>query len=141
MASRLARDDTDRVIVLHVRNFSLARLGRTRRDHGGAPGMNAVRLVVAGLRSRGIEASGLVREADNGYVARTILGAAAEFGADLIVLGARERTDLLRMPLDMATHLLHLSTLPVLIVPAGSEAPAFAEAAPTAMPELAHIAR
>lgn len=50
-------------------------------------------------------------------MAQTILTAAAEVGAGLIVLGTREDTDLPRIPLDMATHLLHLSTLPVLIVP------------------------
>jgi nucleotide-binding universal stress UspA family protein len=94
------------------------------RDHGGAPGLNAVRLVVGRLRSHGIQVSGLVREADNGYVAQTVLAAAAEFHADLIVLGARERTDLPHRPLDMATHLLHLSTLPVLIVPPSTAAPA-----------------
>ena len=132
MTARLARDETDRVIVLHVRNFAVGRLARTMRDRGGAPGLNAVRLVVAGLRSRRIQASGLVREADNGYVAQTILGAAAEFGADVIVLGAREHTGLPRVPFDMATHLLHLSTLPVLIVPPGSVTPAFAVVAPTA---------
>jgi nucleotide-binding universal stress UspA family protein len=134
MTARLARKDTDRVIVLHVRNFSLARLGRTMRDQGGAPGADAVRLVVTGLRDLGIPASGVIRESDNGYVAQAILTAATEFGASLIVLGARERTDLPRIPLDMATHLLHISTLPVLIVPPGCDVPAFADAAGPQLP-------
>jgi nucleotide-binding universal stress UspA family protein len=117
MAARQIRDDTDRIIVLHVREFSLPRLARTMRDQGGGPGRLAVSQVVADLRRARIRASGLIREADTGHVAQTILAAAAEVGAGLIVLGTREDTDLPRTPLDMATHLLHLSTLPVLIVP------------------------
>jgi hypothetical protein len=72
----------------------------------------------------------MIREADTGHVAQTILAAADEVGASLIVLGTREDTDLPRTPLDMATHLPHLSTLPVLIVPrepavkTGARAPA-----------------
>jgi nucleotide-binding universal stress UspA family protein len=119
MAARQVRDETDRVIVLHVREFSLPRLARTMRDQGGAPGRRAVSQVVADLRRARIHASGLIREADTGHVAQTILAAADEVGASLIVLGTREKTDLPRTPLDMATHLLHLSTLPVLIVPKG----------------------
>jgi hypothetical protein len=59
--------------------------------------------------------------AGTGRVAQTILAAAAEVGADLIVLGAREDTNLPRTPLDMASHLLHLSRLPVLIVPKSAQ--------------------
>jgi nucleotide-binding universal stress UspA family protein len=112
MAAQLIRDKTDHVIVMHVREFSLARLARTMRDEGGAPGRLAVHRVVAEIR-----ASAVIREADTGHVAQTILAAAAEFDAGLIILGTREDTNLPRTPLDMATHLLHMSTLPVLIVP------------------------
>jgi nucleotide-binding universal stress UspA family protein len=69
------------------------------------------------MRRAGIRASAVIREADTGHVAQTILAAAAEFDAGLIILGTREDTNLPRTPLDMATHLLHMSTLPVLIVP------------------------
>lgn len=117
MAARMARGDTDRVVVLHVREFSLARLARTMRDKGGAPGRRGIRRAVAELRAAGVRAAGLIREADTGHVAQTVLATAAEVHASLIVLGTREATALPRTPLDMATHLLHLSTLPVLIVP------------------------
>jgi len=117
MAAELVRDAADQVVVVHIREFSVPKLVRTMRDHGGASGRDAVDQVVANLRSAGIRASGLIREADTGHVAQTILAAAAEFDARVIVLGARARTDLPRVPLDAATHLLHLSTLPVLIVP------------------------
>jgi nucleotide-binding universal stress UspA family protein len=129
MAAELVRDSRDQVIVVHIREFSVPKLARTMRDHGGTSGRGAVDQVVADLRSAGIRASGLIREADTGHVAQTILAAAAEFDARIIVLGARGRTNLPRVPFDAATHLLHLSTLPVLIVPsvadgAGRPAPA-----------------
>lgn len=117
MAAQMVRDDADRIIVMHVREFSVARLVRNIRDQGGTPGRRAVEEVVTTLRAAGIRASGLIREADTGHVGQTILDAAAEFDARLIVLGARGHTGLPRTPLDLATHLLHLSTLPVLIVP------------------------
>jgi nucleotide-binding universal stress UspA family protein len=138
-AARMARGDTDRVIVLHVREYSVARLARTMRDQGGAPGRRGISQVVAELRTAGVRAAGLIREADTGHVAQTILAAAAEVDASLIVLGAREATALPRTPLDMATHLLHLSTLPVLIVPpkqAGQTLDDSASSLPAARPSV-----
>lgn len=117
IAAQMVRDDADRIIVMHVREFSVARLARNIRNHGESPGRSAVDQVVTTLRAAGIRASGLIREADTGHVAQTILDAAAELDARLIVLGARGHTGLPRTPLDLATHLLHLSTQPVLIVP------------------------
>jgi nucleotide-binding universal stress UspA family protein len=135
MAAELVRDAVDQVVVVHIREFSVPKLARTMRDHGGVSGRDAVDRVVTSLRSAGIRASGLIREADTGHVAQTILEAAAEFDARVIVLGARGRTDLPRVPFDAATHLLHLCTLPVLIVPAvadgaGLPAPANGSLAP-----------
>jgi nucleotide-binding universal stress UspA family protein len=122
MIGQLVRSDIDRVIVCHVREFSVPKLARTMRDHGGASGRRVVDEVVTRLRRAGINAGGMIREADAGRVAQTILQAAAECEARVIVIGARGRTDLPRMPLDVATHLLHISTLPVLVVPS-AEAP------------------
>jgi nucleotide-binding universal stress UspA family protein len=122
MTRALIRDDTDRVIVLHVREFSVARLPRTMFQHGGAPGRRAVDEVVSGLRAAGIRASGVVREADFGHVAQTIVDAAHEFDARVIVLGSRSRTGLPRVPVhDVATHVLHKCSLPVLVVPPCNE--------------------
>ncbi len=132
MAAQMVHDDADRIIVMHVREFSVARLAKNIRDQGGAPGRRAVDQVVTTLRAAGIRASGLIREADTGHVAQTILDAAAEFDARLIVLGASGHTGLPRIPLDLATHLLHLSTQPVLIVPPAL--PAAAEPADPAPP-------
>lgn len=122
MARDLVRSDADRVIVLHVREYSIARLVRTMRDGGGRSGRLLVNEIVSRLRAEGIHASAIIREADVGHIAETILNVAHEFDARMIVLGSRTETDLPRLPFgDAATHLLHLSTLPVLIVPSSGE--------------------
>ena len=118
MTRELIRDDGDRVVVLHVREFSIARLGRMMTDAGGADGLRAVYAVVTGLQASGIHAVGQVREADIGHVAQAILDAARDLGARLIILGSRSQTDLRRSPLgSVAARLLHQATVPVLIVP------------------------
>lgn len=116
----LIRDRADRVVVLHVQEFSIPQLARNMRDHGGASGRRVVDDVVFVLRATGIRADGLVREADFGHVADTILAVADEFDARLIVLGSRGATDLPRVPAgSVATHLLRHARLPVLIAPSG----------------------
>jgi nucleotide-binding universal stress UspA family protein len=118
MTRALIRDDADRVVVLYVREFSIGRLGRMMTDGGGADGRRAVDEIVSGLRAAGLHANGQIREADVGHVARTILDAARDCDARVVVLGSRSRTGLPHVPLgSVAAHLLHLATLPVLIVP------------------------
>jgi nucleotide-binding universal stress UspA family protein len=122
MVKHLVQASTEQVIVLHVQEFSIPRLARNMADHGGASGRRAVDAVVASLRAAGIHASGVIREADFGHVGRTVLDAADEFNARLIVLGAKSHTGLRRMPASsLATHLMRLSRLPVLIVPPSDE--------------------
>jgi nucleotide-binding universal stress UspA family protein len=118
MIHDLVQSDIDRVIVLHVKEFSVPRLARSMRDQGGVSGRCAVDEIVAQLRARHIHANGLIREADFGHVAPTILDVAAEFDARCIVLGSRSRGEFPRVPVgSVTTHLLRLATLPVLIVP------------------------
>jgi nucleotide-binding universal stress UspA family protein len=112
----LIRDSADHVIVLHVQEFSIPRLAANMLDHGGASGRSAVDKIVAALRAAGIHASGLVREADFGHVGETILTAADEFDARVIVLGSRTRTQFPRGSSGrVASHVMHHSTRPVLI--------------------------
>lgn len=118
MTRTLIRDDADRVVVLHVRQHSVARPGRMMTDDGGADGRRAVDEVVSILRAAGVHARGQLREADSGHVARAILDAARDCDARVIVLGSRSRTDLPRSPLgSVALRLLHQATIPVMIVP------------------------
>ncbi len=118
MTTGLIRDRADRVIVLHVREFSILRLPQTMTDCGGATGQHTVERVVSRLRGAGIHADGVIREADIGHVAATILDAAREFDASLIVLGSSCKTAIRRVPVgSVAAHLLHAAGVPVLIVP------------------------
>lgn len=118
MIRDVVQSDIDRVIVLHVKEFSVPRLARSMRDQGGTSGRRAVDEVVAQLRARHIHANGLIREADFGHVAPTIVDVAAEFDARCIVLGSRSRGEFPHAPAgSVTTHLLRLTTLPVLIVP------------------------
>jgi nucleotide-binding universal stress UspA family protein len=124
MARELVHDGADQVFVLHVREFSVSRLGRMMTDSGGAEGQHAVDEIVSRLRNSGVRACGQIREADVGHVTKTILDAARGFDARVIVAGAGRR-----VPLGgVAGHLLRLSTLPVLFVP-NSDSPLAAAAA------------
>jgi nucleotide-binding universal stress UspA family protein len=121
LARKLVRDSADHVVVLYVREFSLLRIGRMVADHGGAVGQRTIDGVVARLRAAGVSASGLVREADTGHVARAITDAARDIDARVIVLGSGRHASAVaraHRPLgSVATRVLHLATLPVLIAP------------------------
>lgn len=120
----MVADGAHRVVVLHVREFSLPRLARTMADHGGTSGRAVVDEAVSTLRAAGVHATGLIREADLGHIADTILAVAAEFDARLVVLGSRGSTDLPALAAgSVAFHLLRHARLPVLIAPAGTNGP------------------
>jgi nucleotide-binding universal stress UspA family protein len=112
LARELVRDRADHVVVLHVREFSVVRLAQMMREHGGADGRRAVDEVVAHLRAAGVMASGLIREADIGHVSRTILDAAAEFDARLIVVNSPRHRILVA---GVAEQLMHRADVPVVV--------------------------
>jgi nucleotide-binding universal stress UspA family protein len=119
LARGLVRDSADHVVVLYVRDFSICQIGRMVADHGGTVGQHAVNEIVAGLRDAGIQASGLVREADGGHVGHVIAEAARDLDARVIVLGSGRHASWPHIPLGrVATRVLHLSVVPVLVVPA-----------------------
>ncbi len=112
MAKDLVRDRADHVVVLHVREFSVTRLVAMMRERGGADGRRAVDEIVARLRAAGVAASGLIREADEGHVARAILDVAGEFDARLIVL----RSPRHRVPMvSVARRLMRQADVPVIV--------------------------
>jgi hypothetical protein len=78
MVRVLVGDSTEQVIVLHVQESSTPRLAWGMLGHGGGPGGRAVEEIVFALRASGVDASGLIREADFRNVARTILDTADE---------------------------------------------------------------
>lgn len=119
MARDLVRDRADHVVVLHVREFSVARLAAMMREHGGADGRRAVDEIVARLRAAGVTASGLIREADEGHVASTIVEVAGEFNARLIVLGSPRH----RIPMgSVARRLMRQADVPIVVVGSGARA-------------------
>jgi nucleotide-binding universal stress UspA family protein len=74
--------------------------------------------IVAKFGSAGVNAECSIREADYGHVARRILAEAENCNARMLVLGSSSRTDLPRVPLgSVSSRLLHIASLPVLIVP------------------------
>jgi nucleotide-binding universal stress UspA family protein len=117
-ARELVRDDADHVVVLHVREFSVTRLGRMMRDDGGADGRRAVERIVSRLLAGGVHACGEVREADIGHVAETILAAARDYDSRVLVVGACGHHGMRRIPVgSVAARLLPWSPVPVLVVP------------------------
>jgi nucleotide-binding universal stress UspA family protein len=118
LARDLVRGSADHVVVVYVREFSIRQIGRMVADHGGAVGQHAVNEIVAGLRDAGIQASGLVREADGGHVGQVIAEAARDIDARVIVLGSGRHVSWPHLPLgSVATRVLHLAVVPVLVVP------------------------
>ena len=114
LAADLARDGGDHVVVLHVREFSVWRLAPMMLEHGGAAGCQAVEEIVSRLRGVGVSASALIREADGGHVAQTILDVADEFNARFIVLSSpRHRVTVRRV----AQQLIRQADVPVAIQP------------------------
>ena len=108
----------DTVVVLHVHEFAVGRFGRMQVDCADGQGESLVASIVEDLSGAGVSAEGAIREADFGHVARAILIAAYHYQARLLVLGSSSRTDLPWVPFgSVANRLLHISSLPVLIVP------------------------
>jgi nucleotide-binding universal stress UspA family protein len=117
MIKDLAGQD-DKVIVLHVHEFAIGRFGRMQVDCADGQGERVVAEIVANLSAAGITTEGAIREADFGHVARAILNFAENAGARILALGSSSRTDLPRVPFgSVSSRLLHIATLPVLIVP------------------------
>jgi nucleotide-binding universal stress UspA family protein len=118
MTQDLSRDTGDHVIVVHVHEFAVGRFGRMQVDCWDGEGERVIEAIVADLKADGISAEGDIREAHVGHIAATILTAAHEHDARLVVLGSSSRTDLPRLPLgSVSSRLLHMATRPVLIVP------------------------
>jgi len=108
----------DKVIVLHVHEFAVGRFGRMQVDCADGQGESLVASIVEDLTGAGLSAEVAIREADLGYVARAILTAAAQCQARLVVLGSSSRTDLPLISFgSVASRLLHIASIPVLIVP------------------------
>ncbi len=118
MIKDLAADTGDKVVVLHVHEYSAGRYGRIQVDCQDGSGEKLVSEVVAEFTAAGVPAEGLIREADYRHVARAIVAAAHEQDARLLALGSSSHHDLPLVTFGTtANRVLHLATLPVIIVP------------------------
>lgn len=105
----LAVGGATRVVVLHVDDR-----GRPEESERFAAD------VACGLISLAVDARAEVRQAPRGQVAAEIAAAAAEHGADLVVLGSRGRSDLGGLLLgSVSQRVVELVNCPVLVVRAG----------------------
>jgi nucleotide-binding universal stress UspA family protein len=137
MIKDLVRAD-DRVIVVHVHEFAVGRFGRIQVDCAEGQGEKLVSDVVGRLGSAGVVAQGVIAEADYGHVARKILAEANDYNARMLVLGSSSRTDLPRVPFgSVSSRLLHIASLPVLIVPMHAVAEATVKAGDSVQAEPA----
>lgn len=118
MARELCQDPADKVTILHVHEFAIGRFGRLQVD---CPEGEAERLVTSirtDLTEAGINAEAEIREAHVGHVARTIIEAANQHDARVIVLGSARSTDLPLIPFgSVSLKVLHLAKRPVIVVP------------------------
>ena len=127
----LARETGDHVLVLHVHEFAHGRFGRLQVDCAEGEGEKVVEQIVSDLKSAAVTADGEIRTTDYGHVARTVLTAAHECDARIVVLGSSSRTDLPYLPFgSVSTRLLHLARRPVLIVPSNQAGARAREQAP-----------
>jgi len=116
-ATDLAKVLGGEVEVLHVREGHFIGRAGAVPDEDAGESESIVDDAVKALNDAGVHATGKVRGALHGRVAREILDEAEESGASLIVMGSRGATDLEGVLLGSTTHkVLHLGTLPVFVV-------------------------
>jgi nucleotide-binding universal stress UspA family protein len=118
MARELGQGPGDKVIILHVHEIAIGRFGRLQVD---CPEGEAERLVTSirtSLTEAGVTTEAEIRRAHVGQIARTIIDAADEHDAQIIVLGSARSTDLPHIPFgSVSLKVLHLAKRPVIVVP------------------------
>lgn len=133
LVQRMATEGQTQVQVLHLRERELSGYSWYSRESGDQASFVAEAAIFK-LRMAGIAAAGEVRYAIVDRVAEAILREAAEFEADLIVLGRPRRGELATRLLGSVTmRVLRRSSCPVLVAPRReprSEATAASSSAP-----------
>jgi len=114
-AGELAQLAGSQVLVFHVREMLPARgvydMDATEGD------VDIAADIADELKAKGVEVSSHREREFYGYTPRIIVEAAKQFGADVIVMGTRGRSDLPGLLLGSVTHkVLHLSEVPVLVI-------------------------
>jgi len=90
------------ILVLHIREIEVTRGEHAKEDPDHA--VHLVDQVVADLRGRGLTVTGEAKNATAGQVAPSILAAAKEFNADVIVMGTRGLSDFAALLVGSVAH-------------------------------------
>jgi nucleotide-binding universal stress UspA family protein len=117
-AAELATKFGSELRIVHVVETAFAsKLGSVKLENSDEA-HKIVNDAVANLDAKGVKAAGEVRVGVHGKLAVVINDEAHSVGATLIILGSRGLTDLEGLMVGSTTHrLLHLTDLPVLIIP------------------------
>jgi nucleotide-binding universal stress UspA family protein len=118
MALDLWHGPEDKIILLHVHEFAVGRFGRLQVDCPEGVAEKLIASIKETMAEAGVSVSSEIRETHVGHIARTIIEAADEHDAAMIVLGSARSTDLPHIPFGSVTHkVLHIARRPVMIVP------------------------
>ena len=116
LVRRLAHDGGDDVIVVNVTEIMPVYGGATAHLDLDPKGVEAARRFAGELEQAGVPVKVELVRAFVGNVAKTIVEAARDHGAGVIVLGSRGRGDLTALLLGSVAHkVIHLADRPVLI--------------------------
>jgi nucleotide-binding universal stress UspA family protein len=118
MAKEFCHFADDKVIVLHVHEFAVGRFGRLQVDCPEDEAEKLIASIRSELAGAGISAEAEIRETHVGTVARTVVEAADQHDARVIVLGSAHSHDLPHIPFgSVSLKVLHLAKRPVMVVP------------------------
>lgn len=114
VATNLATTTVAEVLVFHVREVEMARGGDPVETPQEAADL--VNGIAEDLKAKGVTAVADARTAPYGSAAREIVSEAEAAGVDLIVMSARELSDVTALLIGSVAHkVLHLAHCPVLI--------------------------
>jgi nucleotide-binding universal stress UspA family protein len=112
----IARKSAAEVLVMHVRETDVAKGFPIERE-AAEDARELVETAVRDIKDAGVSARGEIYRAPSGYAATAIIQEAAEFDADLIVMGSRGLGELAGLLVGSTAHkVLHLAKCPVLVV-------------------------
>ena len=125
-AAAIAKPAGSFVYVLHVQTIDTTLVGGGVIEEDSDEVRSVVRASISELADAGVKADGEIREAVRPDIAKTIVAAAREHGADLLVLGTRRKHGLSGLVLgSVADGVAHGNPpCPILLIPGNPSTPA-----------------